>query len=947
MLREKMDLRIKILVLPLTEFVFYEKTYAKSGKGQPLDLLEQSNFFHQEKKLHRPYEEDALIRTIIKTLNATTKINNLDEIKLLVQKYYGYEILHEHYGIRGNMTSFYLSHLRQLSSFFLTHRNGKIAIKYWESEKERPFLGPYSGINKLAMWNSMERMFTTEILVMLYFIDNGMNEDYYLRGYHGTVQLADTQLDQVLSRGVAENHMHLNLGGTFYFIWRRFMSEPNGLKEGAQSQNLEGYTIFKEYPTLVPYIQAMALVRILLAQFLSQLNEFSSEDLSDYYSRNYNTFHDSNDSTVDFLTNIRDGSKLEEKDSLRLNRWMELLKDQLNLVNGQETRGMSWRKKLAKSDAIHLIIEGAGEYNTVENLFLFRSLKYMDKHEADDLFCQVFWQYIRIKNETFQFYAKTNHIHGLDHFMEYSRRKPGAKNKDWGLTLHHLFENQHLSKLEVRVTPQLEDNKLSSMARDIQKLLKLYKELLEEMLENTPEEQVCKVPELGIVFHFIKKEDDINKCWLGFKPEIGNTDYQIVGLEKTIPTNLYYRKLQETYAKQMEALHALREGIPGLADYIVGIDAAGPEYATEPWVFSTIYRKARDSKTHKLIYKDNKNKTIRNLGFTYHVGEDFRHVTSGLRRIQEVIEHFQFHSGDRIGHGIVLGVDIESWIHRNPVVILPRIEHLENLLWIWGIHKKGTLSELDSSFLEQQIMKLAEQIYIKIEGITVYSLWKAYQSKFQAFEVSDNYEQKPESNEKENILFCPYIKTDNWWNESKLIHAQHCKCYLVRMVEPIQIAVHVEEKEFLSKLQKNMREQISREGIVVETNPTSNTSIGEIDDLFKHYINTLNKRKLSEVPTVDNGMMVTINSDDPFIFNTNISNEYAYMFYSLLEKKYARADALEWIDQIRKMGIQSSFIETRIRTKRELFDELDSIINDLEDKKKFSNWGLKNLNIIK
>ena len=44
--------------------------------------------------------------------------------------------------------------------------------------------------------------------------------------------------------------------------------------------------------------------------------------------------------------------------------------------------------------------------------------------------------------------------------------------------------------------------------------------------------------------------------------------------------------------------------------------------------------------------------TIQNMGFTYHVGEDFRHIASGLRHVDEVIENFHYKAGDRLGHAI-------------------------------------------------------------------------------------------------------------------------------------------------------------------------------------------------------------------------------------------------------------------------------------------------------
>lgn len=42
-----------------------------------------------------------------------------------------------------------------------------------------------------------------------------------------------------------------------------------------------------------------------------------------------------------------------------------------------------------------------------------------------------------------------------------------------------------------------------------------------------------------------------------------------------------------------------------------------------------------------------------------------------------------FKAGDRIGHGIALGEDIERWVDRHETIVIPIEEWLENLVWLW------------------------------------------------------------------------------------------------------------------------------------------------------------------------------------------------------------------------------------------------------------------------
>ena len=55
--------------------------------------------------------------------------------------------------------------------------------------------------------------------------------------------------------------------------------------------------------------------------------------------------------------------------------------------------------------------------------------------------------------------------------------------------------------------------------------------------------------------------------------------------------------------------------------------------------------------------------------------------------------------------------------------------------------------------------------------------------------------------------------------------------------------------------------------------------------------------------------MMTVNSDNPTIFNTNVENELAYIYYAADEFGYSKSEILEWIDRIRQRGMDASFIK--------------------------------------
>ena len=228
------------------------------------------------------------------------------------------------------------------------------------------------------------------------------------------------------------------------------------------------------------------------------------------------------------------------------------------------------------------------------------------------------------------------------------------------------------------------------------------------------------------------------------------------------------------------ALEEVREAIPGLSEYIVGIDAASDENAMEPWMFSPAYKVIR---SHKYIIPvmeaesgGERFNRIQNIGFTYHVGEDFRHVISGLRHVDEVLEEFSYKSGDRLGHALVLGIDMDQWINDNEVVFLPVLEYLENLLWMWGTNTcQGLTLPIQLEVLEDKIIDIAEEIYDFPETISVKMLYTAYKKKF-IVNHGEIVKKLMDTEEKEySVCYCDGKRCYNKWTADLLLSTHYCR----------------------------------------------------------------------------------------------------------------------------------------------------------------------------
>lgn len=160
------------------------------------------------------------------------------------------------------------------------------------------------------------------------------------------------------------------------------------------------------------------------------------------------------------------------------------------------------------------------------------------------------------------------------------------------------------------------------------------------------------------------------------------------------------------------------------------------------------------------------------------------------------------------------------------------------------------------------------------------------------------------------------------WNGQKIAYSRHCRKFLTEMERPINYVVTEQDIRITEMLQKLLREKLSRNGIVIEVNPSSNVAIGEVDKITDNQIYHLNR------PGGEGNVMVCINSDDPTVFHTNVSNELAYIYYGMLYNGVSRETALEWIDKIRVCGLKSSFLQ-QDDTDQQVYKELKKIIEAL------------------
>ena len=437
------------------------------------------------------------------------------------------------------------------------------------------------------------------------------------------------------------------------------------------------------------------------------------------------------------------------------------------------------------------------------------------------------------------------------------------------------------------------------------------------------------IPNVGIVFHYLKNEYIEDKsdffCWKR--------------MMKSGERGAFYSMQRRAFVRNIAlAIEEIRQTIPKIDKYIVGIDVASDENAEEPWMFAAAYKLIRSHNVTKPVIKvDNgKFERIQNIGFTCHVGEDFRHIVSGLRHIDEVIEEFGYKTGDRLGHALALGINIEQWIYNNEVIAIPTLEHMENLLWIWGISVVERVDiGINLEILEQEIIEIAEDIYSYSDSsynknattISVRLLYQAYKEKFSCFHEEIAWEYMKENTEHKQKFchwdICEDTKHDLWTKE-KLLLTNYCPVFQFKYQEIRLVHIKKDDEMIYRKLQNYIVKKVEKKGIYIETNPTSNLTIGDFSYMSQHPIFELNQNS----GELSNHVMVTINSDDPSVFNTNVENELAYIYYAAEAKGYGKEEILSWIEKIRQHGMNASFIQ-EVKKTETIFNEVEQIIESI------------------
>lgn len=879
---------------------------------------------------------------------------------------------------QGLLNQYYIEQLLRLSRILMTTRNGKAVLRTWgslsdallkrdaDSDSDSCEKVPFEP-QRIELWNSLLRCLPEDLFISAYAfiqLEEGLNthEQYYagieiLKSFGNSVNMADVLLDKVLDAGMAETHLHAGASRSFAQIW-----------ESMLSMALQGKKIMEREEYQLPFKDAIkrkdvdclareaAVVRLLIAAYWrSGSRDMFSFLQSDIIRLQYQTH---------FFYGVEEICTYGKPNTMLCDGVIPCIPF-LALGMNQDFWSLLDLPEAFRHSNPYL----------AETSLQCRAFMYIVRNPSDTAFTALFLYYLRLRSKIYRIRVQDAKSPGLDYFQKYFATSTdyGAMDREarFAELISAALQDKHVFKTEFRFSPPVADgatidvvstrmeNKLKKgiegfIKQHIRTLVLIYgsdsslqqfenrwhmavdrirlcdKDVLQHLLI------CCDVKiryihphRLGILYHLIKSggKGERHACFARMGAAI---------TERQCYECFSFGKARFNYQASIMAISNLRDLCPAMSRLIVGIDAASQEIKTDPWVFAPAFRlaKARNGKlVGRGVYKSEKSL----LGVSYHVGEDFHHPISGLRHIDEAIQMLHLHTGDRIGHGLALGIDLDRWFQANEMVLLPRIEWLENYLWLWYLlHEAPGLSGLADYFklIEEQIIVFARQIYGCMDGITPESLYHAYQLK--ALPLEDfkdkcwnlilHSEEKPHCfNNVHNVDFFPCLtsQTESVWTEKTLALSYHCSFYRQKMEQIIPVSCTEDQLELARYAQIYLRTCIANLGIVVESNPSSNVIVGEINGMLSHPVWRFRSGDEQRI-------MTSINTDDPSVFNATIANEHAQIYYVLRHHGLSVEDALNEVDEMRRIGMESSFIR-EVPPIEKVLEDYEQIIHALRD----------------
>lgn len=464
----------------------------------------------------------------------------------------------------------------------------------------------------------------------------------------------------------------------------------------------------------------------------------------------------------------------------------------------------------------------------MEGMLYVKVLQALVNNPENDVLSGLFHYYLLILGLVNKMLVQQTTSYGFEEFQKITLNglREYSEKRDYSVRFLQLSGNQlrHINLLEGRFSPKDSREKNEGLLDNI---LDGW-----EVLQRVQREKGIPESSLRLVAHFIKKADTKPGEFVRHKSLRQDIDHRADILILQLNENSRYSKA------------------------VLGIDAAASEFDTPPEVFAPAYRKLRKAGYHH---------------FTYHAGEDFFHILSGLRAIFEAITYLDLQRCDRIGHATAAGVPVKLW-HDNvgSKMLIKKGEHLDNLIFAYYMISKYKVNPL-VDLLPILALKIDEHGYdVYHEYIPLSVHIRAWQIRYNdpgMLRSSFNYKDMNDVQK----TFIDYHRRDIVDRYNKIIEIDTYDVLGEKQLTALQLVL--------------LKEMHDRE-IVIETLPTSNVIIGNHHDYSTYHLYNWYKWKKEGKPLPP----IVIGTDDTGIFATNIYNEYCNIYCQFLYNKQMNSD---------------------------------------------------------
>lgn len=841
-----------------------------------------------------------------------------------------------------------VEYIRRLARSYLDSSGRPVGIVESEAETRRT-----SAPEARLRWSWMCRALPPDLLRVARNIVDADEDPFPLSPF----------VEQVLrDRGFAETHLHLGGSPDFSLAWAALMQGLTD-NESKHSDFESPGACFEHGRNLCLWILYAAVVRLVLADWLYHATSLSasSNKLLEFASsrpgRKFTVLE--HNRLANLLFEFRRGRWIESHQAHRFGNTQESLSKRFaqtrslyirligppDLIRNRDVERDALRRRNAQTrqdvylnDPLARVVGWhPTEAVSPETLFVAKALQRIeydlehDNNESD--FASLFWQMMRIRCLLYRHVVQRPLTPGLQWFVRFfARIKPLRKNISEMVLASTAARSSGkvvgLRSLEVRLGTEESVSDCMKKVRDLEMATHpkgTYAEwrstrlLTEETTEGLVREKAEAMKfEVGALFHFSRKRGG---GWERGSLNAYGLDHSYPGMPPTSskrlidagnPSGFRFARFYMRQRRHAQALVSVFQKYPRALRTVRGIDLCTDEAGVPVWVMAPLVHWVRQAGRQAAVQLKRRGEfRIPALRASVHAGEDFVHLLTGLRRLDEAVTYLRLEEGDRLGHALSLGVDPSVWSDRIGRVVQTREERLFDLTWEWrsyadySEHGVGAASER-LAYLRTEIVRLARLIFDRScvpEDLMDFIDLLHNEKHLSAAGFPDQPtrlagdlrqpERPPNEThtQRSQALLRAYLGEEKTWRQG-------------RVPETTDLRKVRHEQAALSQLQDGLRRKVGKLSLTIEVNPSSNLLIGDLGNFVGHPLWRLR-------PVVPEGdvspLSVCIGSDDPLTFATTLPHEYQLLFDALILMGRSHDEAMKWIDDARNAGMQSRF----------------------------------------